>query len=115
MDYLFRITLLFLGLVSVNSVQAQNLSELNVLEVFDEKISKDKAGLYASNSAHCPLTLIVDFPEKKGIEVNKNQHFLQSRMRNKKVQFCNPCRLNSFSGSDLFFLHRQGLHLGHTM
>lgn len=50
----------------------QNLGELNVLQVSDEQISNSKIAIYASNSAHAPLTIVIDFPIKKNVILSQD-------------------------------------------
>jgi len=68
MKYLF-IPLLF-SLFFVSESSAQNLQELDVLDVYDEKIGPNEIAIYAENKAHCPITILIDFPRKKNVIID---------------------------------------------
>lgn len=92
---------LFFFLLSCSTLFGQNLSELDILDVFDEKIEKGVIGIYAENKANCPVTVVIDFPKKLNIEMDvklpytyvvpantPKQLVMELRMKpNKKVSF----------------------------
>jgi len=67
-------TLLFLFLVASTGF-SQNLQELDVLDVFDEKIGEQKIGIFAENKAHCSITVLIDFPKKQNVTISEQLPF----------------------------------------
>jgi len=67
-------TLFFLFLTSIVGY-SQNLQELDVLDVFDEKIGDQTIGIFAENKAHCSITVQVDFPRKKNVTISEKLPF----------------------------------------
>ncbi len=66
----YRFTILFISLFISSISVGQNLQELDVLEVYDEKTEEDVISIYADNKAHCPITVMIDFPKKKNVTID---------------------------------------------
>ena len=52
-------------------ILAQNLAELDVLNLYDEKKATNLIGIYGDNTAECPITVVIDFPQKKNVKISK--------------------------------------------